>query len=103
MMLQEIHDFVKNNYEQENFQTYNEHNWSKTDYSSKNCSYQQNNMADYQLGYQQAIQDYKTQHEFRHYPEELAKLINKLTNGRVSEISEYIRGYNVGKEELLYK
>ncbi|KRM94864.1 hypothetical protein FC19_GL000123 [Liquorilactobacillus aquaticus DSM 21051] len=102
-MMQHLHDYVKENYERGNFQTYNEPDWSKTEHSYKNCSYQQNTSDDYQLGYQQARRDYETQHAFRHYPEELVKLTNKLVNGRVSEILEYIKGYNAGKEELLHK
>ncbi|KRL02619.1 hypothetical protein [Liquorilactobacillus capillatus] len=100
-MFRQLHEFIKENYEQENFNTtYNKASkgWEKDNYTT--C---QHICSDYQLGYQQAKYDYQAHHFFYHYPAKIVSLLNRITRGRISEIENYICGYNDAKATILHR
>lgn len=98
-MLQQLHDFIKENYEQGNFYSSKEHPEYYRPKTYSTDQEQRDTRSDYCLGYQQAVQDYNSNRTFRHYPAKTTALINKFSDGRISEISAYIAGYNALKKE----
>lgn len=61
---------------------------------------QQKKASDYQLGYGQATADFERKHSFHHYPEKLVNFANQLTENKMQEITEFIKGYEDRKKEL---
>ncbi|CAK8054885.1 hypothetical protein [Eupransor demetentiae] len=93
--LHELHDYVKKNYEAGEYdeaQTAYQ-DWAKEKQSSKVQD-------DYQMGYEAAQSDYDQGKQFKHFPAGLTKLVNKLSQDRAHEISEYIRGYQEAAGQL---
>lgn len=88
MNLRQIHDFVKINYEQHK---YNYHPAQESYSSGKN---------DYQLGYAQAMSDYRRIHSFRNYPQSMVGFVNKVSNNDMFEISSFIDGYNDAEKNI---
>lgn len=87
-----LHDNIQENYEQGNYQ-------------GAEASYQQmkstqlktmsdNVRSDYQMGYDQAIADYKNHNPFHYYPDKILQ----LSNSGKPQVADYVQGYNTGKD-----
>ncbi|TPR14154.1 hypothetical protein [Apilactobacillus timberlakei] len=83
MKFNNLHDFVKYNYE---------HGYYDNQYSNH---YHKNTMKDYDLGYYQAKKDYANNRHFRHYfiKKVIIIIINKIFKNKAIEIYKYIKGY----------
>lgn len=92
-MLENIHNYVKRNYEAGNYDD------TKAAYTSwENENNQRSNLTDFEMGVKTAKSDYKKSGTFAVYPELAVDSVNKLFDGRALEISEFIRGYNLEKK-----
>ena len=93
MNLIQLHDFIKTNYEENLYQDQIEaYKNLQNDYHYSQDIHP-NNKNDYQLGYDQAMSDYRRNHAFHNYPESLLKFGHKLTNDKLSEITLFVAGY----------
>ncbi|KRK63652.1 hypothetical protein FC72_GL001256 [Companilactobacillus tucceti DSM 20183] len=92
--IKNLHNYIKNNIYDDAQNDYYQikTNWKGTD-----------NRDDYQMGYDQAIIDFKRTHRFHHYPANIIEFTNRVSKGKVSEISEFINGYHDGKIHILDK
>ncbi|MCI1903262.1 MAG: hypothetical protein LKJ03_04190 [Enterococcaceae bacterium] len=100
-MFKQLHDYVKQNYEDGNYQEAEEEykNWSAK-YDQAASANPAKKASDYQLGYEQATADFEQKHSFHHYPEKLVDFANQLTENKMQEITEFIKGYEDRKKEL---
>ncbi|GEP23320.1 hypothetical protein [Lentilactobacillus diolivorans] len=103
-MLKELHDYVKKNYEQGNYKDAEAQykNWDNRNYYDKKTQ-TQSKQSDYQKGYEQATQDFKNNRAFHRYPKEAVKIGNEITNNKLSEVSNFIAGYEKAKADLVNK
>ncbi|MBU9789335.1 hypothetical protein KTE19_07060 [Lentilactobacillus sp. IMAU92037] len=99
--LSELHDYVKKNYEQGNYDS------AKTDYQQwadssthRDHSSATATQSDYQMGFEQAVRDHEQNRGFRHYPESLVKFGNTVTDNQMVELSEFIKGYHEGEKHV---
>jgi len=100
MNLRQIHDFVKMNYNQQNYD-YAKQSYEniKSDYHNVKDAHQ-DGKNDYQLGYDQAMSDYRRIHSFRNYPQSMVGIVNKVSNNDMFEISSFIDGYNDAERNI---
>lgn len=92
MRLKHLHDYVKQNYENGQF--------------AQNYSYeakQSNQASDFSRGQQQARQDFQNGARFKFYPLLLVKIVDFLTLKRLTEVKNFIEGYNCEKRKLAPK
>lgn len=89
MRLKQLHDYVKQNYENGQFS-------QKYFYDAN----QSNQVADFRMGQQQARQDFQNGARFKYYPLLLVKIVNLLTLKRLTEVKNFIEGYNCEKRTL---
>lgn len=73
-----LHEYVKSQYESGVYSNYGEQ------------TKQQIN--DYDLGCQQARQDF-INHQHRHYPDVLLRLLNVVVHGKLTEVAVFVQGY----------
>lgn len=100
-MLRQLHDFIKNNYEQRKYEeAEKEYQTWQMDYDYAKVRAKQNKISDYQLGYNQAISDYQKDGIFHQYPEYLAKVANDISSERLCEIENFLKGYHDSKIRL---
>lgn len=98
----ELHDYVKKNYEQGKYQ--NTANQSQKQWSNGTDTKQsKTDQSDYQMGYDQATKDFKEHQVFRQYPQKAVTLGNELTNHQMTEVADFIKGYQAAKSDLLEK
>lgn len=103
-MLKQIHDFIKNNYEQGKYEeAEKEYQIWQMDYDSAKAKATQSKISDYQLGYNQAIADYQKDEIFHNYPEYLIKVANDISDERLSEVENFLKGYSDSQKRLLKK
>lgn len=99
-MFKKLHDYVKENYEAGKYQE------AEEEYQHWQATYRQTSdtnsgeISDFQLGYNQAITDHEAGHVFHHYPEALVRVADKLTGDGLTEILQFIEGYQQAKEKL---
>ncbi|MBW1606015.1 hypothetical protein [Lactobacillus sp. Sy-1] len=102
-----LHDFVKKNYENGNYdfakKNYENYNFSGGIPQGVNYNMFRHQSKDFQLGYNQALNDYKIRNKFKHYPVKLIYLINMLFNNRAIEIYNFVKGYSLAKNTLRRK
>ena len=92
MRLKQLHDYVKQNYTDGQF--------------DQNYSYeanQANPASDFWMGQQQARQDFQNGGRFKFYPLLLVKITNLLTLKRLTEVKNFVEGYNCEKRKLAPK
>ncbi|EEW54282.1 hypothetical protein [Limosilactobacillus antri] len=92
MRLKQLHDYVKQNYEDGQF--------------TQNYSYeanQANPASDFRMGQQQARRDFQNGARFKFYPLLLVKIANLLTLKRLTEVKNFVEGYNREKRKLAPK
>ncbi|WP_125711555.1 hypothetical protein [Companilactobacillus kedongensis] len=58
---------------------------------------------DYQMGYDQAVIDFRRNHIFHRYPGSIVKLTNRISKNKMLEISEFINGHQAGKIHIIDK
>lgn len=99
--LELLHDYVRDNYEQGNYQSSSQkyQNWKKSNSYGQGVSDVDDDQDDYQSGYQQAQDDYQTHDKFQEFPDNFIKVINLLSNDRATEVAQFIEGYNAYKEK----
>lgn len=90
-----IHDFLKDNYGNGNFHEPNYHYEYQNDYRND-----AQHSGDFELGYKQAQSDYCHSHHLKCYPISLIKVINKVLNDRLTEIVDFVIGYDQAKKDL---
>lgn len=100
-MINDVQNFIKSNYEQGTyFEAQKEYqNWQNNYDQLK--SYTTDKTSDYQLGYQKAQADYQKNQTFHYYPSYLINFANRVSDNRLSEVSEFLKGYHDFKNELL--
>lgn len=87
MNLKQVHDMVKENYEHGAY--------SRPNYSYKaNDSHDINNTSDFQMGRDQARDDYRNG-KLKFYPRPLLKLLNLIFRQRMREVVDFATGYNL--------
>lgn len=97
--LSELHDYVKKNYEQGHYDDVKKdyQNWSQShDYGQEGAS--TTSKTDFQMGYDQAMDDFKTGRPFRRYPDKLVDLGNSVFGNKLEELSAFIKGYREGQQ-----
>lgn len=94
MMKIKIHDYVKKNYENGNY----DNAYSSYDSSQSKCEYtyeydnvKENETNDFDLGYKKGTSD--NFNRFKFIPLNLLKWINQILDGKLHEIIDYIEGY----------
>jgi hypothetical protein len=95
--LTQLHDYVKKNYEQGNYDGAKE-SWSTESVRAGQATTEP--MSDYQMGFDQAVKDHEQHRAFHHYPSELVKLGNAVSDHKLAELSEFINGYNAAKKHV---
>lgn len=95
-----IHDFLKDNYENGNFHEPDYH--YEYSYQDQKKYYRNDvrNMSDIELSYQQAQSDYRYGYQIKYYPVSLIKIINEILDNRLTEIVDFMIGYNQAKKDL---
>lgn len=94
-ILNDLHDYVKNNYEAGNYDD------AKAAYTAWNTTNDEStNLTDFEMGVQKAQSDYAKTGTFATYPKLAIDILNELFADKASEISEFIRGYNSEKERI---
>jgi len=91
-MIKEIHDYVKQGYEQGAY--------AETRQPDIKASIIDVN-DDYTMGYQKAKADYINQYKFHYFPLAILKVINTIFHNRMIEVVNYVQGYNDGKVAAL--
>lgn len=89
MFLVKLHDMIKQNYEQGLY---------SQNYTYKGYTNKSNLTSDFIMGKNKARSDYQHEKRFKHYPKLLFKLINFVSGRKISEIVEFINGYNYEKQ-----
>lgn len=100
-MSMNIHDYVKSNYENGNYDSFknqysNQNYYKNKKYYSKVCD---DNLSDFKEGFNQAKSDYQIKHKFKHYPNFLLKLVNFIFFNKMKEIVDFIDGYTYFKQK----
>lgn len=102
-----LHDFVKKNYENGSYdfakKNYENYHFSGEIPQDVNYNMFRHQGKDFQLGYNQALNDYKIRNKFKHYPVKLIYLINVLFNKRAAEIYNFVKGYSLAKKYIKKK
>ncbi|MQS74856.1 hypothetical protein [Companilactobacillus halodurans] len=103
MNLIQLHDFIKENYEDGTFQsTQDSYRQVKNDYQASK-DFHASTEDDYQLGYQQAMSDYRRDHAFRYYPKSLLRFANEISDNKLIEITNFIDGYKNAQKDISKK
>lgn len=103
-MLRQLHDFVKDHYEQGDYEDAKiEYQKWQTDYSKVKSQTSGTSKSDYQLGYDQAIADFQKNKSFRQYPEVLIKFANHISGEKLTEVENFLKGYHDSKNKILNK
>lgn len=94
-----LHDYVKDNYEQGNYESASRayQDWKNTNSYSQGVS--GDDKDDYQSGYCQAQYDYEVHGKFQRFSASFIKIINLLSNDKAVEVARFIEGYNAYKEK----
>lgn len=102
-LFKNLHNYVKDNYENGEYKEAENayKNWSQINKNySGNGSVPPN---DYQMGYHQANEDYEKNLYFNSFPDKLIDFVNLFANNKLSEISNYIKGYKDAQNDILKK
>lgn len=89
-----LHDFVKENYENGNY------DFAKENYQNFHDETLKKETDDFTMGYNQAMQDYQSKHRFKHYPYKLTALLNRMLGNKLSEIVNFTDGYQSAKKQI---
>ncbi|MFD1418291.1 hypothetical protein [Companilactobacillus keshanensis] len=90
--IKKLHDYIKNNIYDDVQEDYRHIKIRTKDDDPRD---------DYQMGYDQAVIDFRRNHRFHNYPGSIVKLTNKVSKNKMSEISEFINGYQAGKVHII--
>lgn len=86
--IKDLHNYVKEAYESGEYEAAN------ATYTQWQTDKEQSSTSDFDMGKMQAEHDYATTGKFKHYPEQIVKIINQLAGNKAAEIGEFIAGYN---------
>lgn len=100
MLLFQLHDMIKHNYEHG---LYSQGYTSKSNDSNLSKIKDLKNLSDFQMGKHQAYEDYQVSKKFRFYPKLLFVLLNLISGKRMQEVINFINGYNYEKHRLKNK
>ncbi|MFD1410073.1 hypothetical protein [Lapidilactobacillus gannanensis] len=95
-----LHGLVKENEQSGSYQA------SQAEYQQWQQDYQaaktirSDSRDDYQIGYDQAVNDFRSQHLFQHYPTKLIAWEAQVSDERTAEIVDYIKGYHAAEQQL---
>lgn len=93
-MFNDLHNFVKSNYEQGTyFEAQKEYQHWQKNYDQLKTNVH-TTTSDYELGYQQAQNDYQKNQTFHYYPTYLINFANRISDNRLSEVSAFLKGYH---------
>jgi len=103
-MLKKFHNYPKYNYKQEHVEFEKEYSeWQKRFTDSKQSFTYTDYRSNYQIGYNQAIRDYQSNCFFHQCPKTLIKFGNTLFDDKLSELSEFITGYEEANNNIINK
>ena len=100
MLLSQLHDMIKHNYEHG---LYSQDYTSKSNISNPSKIKDLKNLSDFQMGKHQAYEDYQISKKFRFYPKLPLVLLNLISGNRMQEVTSFINGYNYEKHRLKNK
>ena len=100
MLLFQLHDMIKHNYEHG---LYSQDYTSKSNNSNPSKIKDLKNLSDFQMGKHQAYEDYQISKNFRFYPKLPFVLLNLISGNRMQEVISFIDGYNHEKHRLKNK